>query len=335
MGTLSRRNLLLLAAAAPLVVTKGVHSAAPLGESGFVRIGGIDQWIAVQGEGADNPVILYLHGGPGEAQSPFLAQFRPWLKDFTVVNWDQRGAGKTYGRTGAATPDMTVERMMADAIEVAEHIRTRRAVRKIILVGQSWGSFLGVHVVKRRPDLFYAFVGTGQLVSLAASRPYQLERARRDAATANDQDSLKALDDAAALPAESRDLALAKALNKWMVPPVDAGYAKLVRAFMGAAPGDRDAADWLAGAERAGAQLMPTFRGGDLRALGVDFQLPFFVVHGREDRITPIEPAQTYLEELQAPAKAFVPIDGGHYACFTNADDFVGALRERVRPFAR
>src|SRR5215472_1513240 len=111
MPDLDRRRLLQLAAAAPAFWTPGATLAAgvagPIDEQGFVRIGGIDQWIAIQGRNAAAPAILYLHGGPAEAQSPFLKTFAPWEQDFTVANWDQRGSGRTYGRGGPSTPDMT------------------------------------------------------------------------------------------------------------------------------------------------------------------------------------------------------------------------------------
>jgi predicted alpha/beta-fold hydrolase len=75
-------------------------------EAQYVQIGGIDQFISIRGEDSSNPIILFLHGGPANAQSPFLQEFVPWEKYFTVVNWDQRGSGKTYGKNGPTTPGM-------------------------------------------------------------------------------------------------------------------------------------------------------------------------------------------------------------------------------------
>src|SRR5471032_2315488 len=103
----SRRQIFPLALGGLYLVGRAHAATGGIDESGFVRIGGIDQWISIQAQDRRNPVILYLHGGPSEAQSPFLSQFLPWQRDFTVVNWDQLGAGKTFGRNGAATPDMT------------------------------------------------------------------------------------------------------------------------------------------------------------------------------------------------------------------------------------
>jgi pimeloyl-ACP methyl ester carboxylesterase len=81
------------------------------------------------------------------------------------VNWDQRGAGKTFGKSGPLDASVTVDRMAQDGVEVAEFIRTRLHKPKIVLVGLSWGTALGVRMARARPDLFYAYVGTGQSVN--------------------------------------------------------------------------------------------------------------------------------------------------------------------------
>ena len=131
----------------------------------YVEIGGIEQWITIRGEDRRNPVLLFLHGGPGDATNPWgYAGFRSWLKVFTVVQWDQRGAGRTMGRNGAPlAAAITIPRMTQDGIELAELLRKTLQKDKIIIVGHSWGSILGVFMAKARPDLFYAFVGTGQV----------------------------------------------------------------------------------------------------------------------------------------------------------------------------
>ena len=138
-------------------------------EATYVKIGGIEQWITIRGEDRKNPVLLLLHGGPGDATNPWgYAGFRNWLKYFTVVQWDQRGAGRTFGRNGAAAAStITVERMVQDGVELAELLSKRLQKEKIVLVGHSWGSTLGVFMVKARPELFHAFVGTGQVADPA------------------------------------------------------------------------------------------------------------------------------------------------------------------------
>jgi len=142
-----------------------ITSPNGIDQAKYVQIGGIEQWITIRGEDRKNPVLLLLHGGPGDATNPWgYAGFRSWLKYFTVVQWDQRGAGRTLGKNGSSlAPTITIDRMAQDGIELSELLRKTLQKDKIVLVGHSWGSTLGVFMVKARPELFYAFVGTGQV----------------------------------------------------------------------------------------------------------------------------------------------------------------------------
>lgn len=135
-------------------------------EERFIKIGGIDQWVTIRGEDRHNPVLFFVHGGPGSTCSIFAPLLRPWEKDFTLVQWDQRGAGKTFrknGKTGSGT--LTFDRLTRDGIEIAEFLREHLGQEKIILVGSSAGSITGTTMVKSRPDLFSAYVGTDQSTS--------------------------------------------------------------------------------------------------------------------------------------------------------------------------
>lgn len=335
MGPISRRSVLGWIAAAPLAhAAPALARGRPIDEQGFVRIGGIDQWIAIQGEDAANPAVVYLHGGPAEAQSPFLAEFRPWEAGFTVVNWDQRGSGRTYGRNGASTPDMTLDRMAADVAELAEHARRRLGKRKVILVGQSWGTILALTAMKRRPDLFHAYVGTGQSVNWSLAVVEQERWARLNAEKEGDAAALATLDAVAGL--EPADFKRINASSKWRMSPSDRAYLEGQRAFLGAPPFPKsgEVADWIAGSDFTGPRLWPVVAGFDVRRLGLDMPVPFFVIQGRDDHVTPFSLAQAYVAEVRAPRKAFIPIDGGHFACFTHADQFVAALGTHVRPLA-
>jgi|HubBroStandDraft_1064217.scaffolds.fasta_scaffold19623_3 pimeloyl-ACP methyl ester carboxylesterase len=329
MFKVSRREALALTAGVMFAGDAEAKNGA-IDEAGFVSIGGIDQWVAIQGRSRTNQVVLFLHGGPAEAESPFLQEFRPWEPAFTVVNWDQRGAGKTYGKNGPSTPGMTIERMADDAIEVAEHVRRRLGKSKVILVGHSWGAILGLHAIKRRPELFHAFVGTGQPVSWALTVNGQEAWARQQATTAGDQATLKALDQAAGLPLTDWRHMVAAA--KYRMSPSDIAYLDIQKQFIGPPPypTSGDVADWIAGGAFTASKLGPTLLAFDARALGLDMPIPFFVIQGRDDHVAPVEAARAYVHDVRAPAKAFVLIDGGHFALFTNPDGFVAALRRCV-----
>lgn len=120
------------AACAPAASTAPASAALPTNErevreQGFIPIGGIPQWITISGRNRDNPVVLILHGGPGNPLSPYSnALYGEWTEDFTIVQWDQRGAGRTFGRNpDSADEQLTIDRMARDGIEVAEHLTQR------------------------------------------------------------------------------------------------------------------------------------------------------------------------------------------------------------------
>ena len=130
----------------------------------FIDVNGVEQWIAIRGESRHNPVLLIL-GGPGAALSRMSPLFAPWEAHFTVVHWDQPGAGATQARNGdAATGPITIDRLSADTVSVADSVRSALNATQVVILGISGGSIVGLHVVHRRPDLFAAYVGTGQFV---------------------------------------------------------------------------------------------------------------------------------------------------------------------------
>src|SRR5215472_1203600 len=159
-------GLLLWAIAATAAASE--KAPTPIDQSSFVSLGGLDQWISIRGEDRRNPVLLVVHGGPGEAQWPMAEKYKPWEKLFTVVQWDQRGTGHTYGRYGEKTPDVTLDRMARDGVELAAYLCRELGKRKIIVLGHSWGSLVAVHMVQLKPELFAAYVGTGQVSSWEA-----------------------------------------------------------------------------------------------------------------------------------------------------------------------
>jgi pimeloyl-ACP methyl ester carboxylesterase len=111
---------------------------------------------------------------------------------------------------------------------------------------------------------------------------------------------------------------------------------KVVEAFVGPppAPTHGDVADWIAGFAFSASKLSPVEYAFDARKLGLDMRVPFFIIHGRDDRMDPPEAAEAYLAEVRAPKKSFIPIPGGHWACFTDASAFVETLRQHVGPLA-
>lgn len=151
-----------------------------------VRIGEIDQWVSIRGKDRRNPVLLHVHGGPGYISIPMSWWFsRDWEEYFTVVQWDQRGSGKTYLLTDPAriAPTLTLKRMVADAEEMVLWTQNTLGQKKIFLSGHSWGSYLGLDIAKRHPEWLHAYIGVGQMTNMPESErrgwTYAMEAARR------------------------------------------------------------------------------------------------------------------------------------------------------------
>jgi pimeloyl-ACP methyl ester carboxylesterase len=148
-----------------------IRNANGIVEEGYVRIGGIEQWVGVRGEDRHNPVLLVIHGGPGSSYSIFTPLLRSWEKHFTLVQWDQRGAGKTFAQTGPhATGRITMEQFIGDGIELAEYLCRSLKKDRLLLLASSFGSTFGLEMARRRPDLFHAYIGTDQNVGMVRGR---------------------------------------------------------------------------------------------------------------------------------------------------------------------
>ena len=320
--------------------TYAITTPKGIDEGTYVQIGGIEQWITIRGEDRENPVLLFLHGGPGDAINPWgYAAFRSWLKYFTVVQWDQRGSGRTFGRNGAASAStITPERMAQDGIEFAEWLKKKLHKEKIVLVGHSWGSVLGFLMVKARPELFYAFVGTGQVAaefaqSSAAAYAALVERASRD----GNSQALAELKEIGPPPYKTGPGF--GVIHKWanLFEGADVFLASAL-GFALSAPGYTigDINDWFEGQRVSGERLEPRFDELDRKLLGGELAVPVFVIQGAEDYTTPASLAKSYVDALRAPRKAFTTIEGaGHFAVFTKQDEFLKELEARVLPLVR
>lgn len=305
----------------------GGHIRSPgIHEARYVRIGGIDQWIQIRGDDRSNPVLLWLSGGPGFSTIPSTAKYRNWEKYFTVVMWDERGEGKTFVRSGKSVgPTMTIDHMTADGIEVAQFLSRRLHQRRIVLLGHSWGSILGIHMIRRRPDLFSVYVGTGQVVQLErdaeAAYPLLIQRAKDLHNTLAE----KQLEDVG--PPPYPDSPKKWVWVKWanaLDPGVDSGGSWTPPPYI------------MQGAMWSQGLMWNSIVRDDLPALGTNFQVPIVFIQGAQDRLTVTKLTRTYFEQIHAPQKDFAVLPGvGHLAIFTAPDAFLHVLVVRVLPIAR
>ena len=301
-------------------------------ESGFVAIGGIDQYVTIRGDDSENPVLLLLHGGPGDVQSPFRSEYASYELEFTLVQWDQRGSGRTYGKYGDDTPDITLDRLVEDGIELAEYLREHLSASKVVLLGHSWGTVIGVEMARRRPDLFAAYIGTGQVGSWDRGVRYQLDFVRAKAAESGDTAVLDAL--AALGDFDPRDVNDFRAVNgrlRTRLGAADQAWLQALRERIESIATPSELEALIGGMNLSGRALFPTQTREDLFATAARFEIPFIVIQGREDLFTPTPVALEYFEAVDAPRKELQVIEGaGHFALATHPDEFLAALIETL-----
>lgn len=151
------------------LVNARTGSSQPIDTAMAISIGGIQQWLSIKGADRGNPVLLFLHGGPGNSVISYSDKFSTALQQhFVFVNWDQRESGKTATINASPKP-LTVALMTSDAIEVVNFLRGEFAAEKIYLAGHSWGGFLGMKVANEHPELLKAFIAVCPMIYQAES----------------------------------------------------------------------------------------------------------------------------------------------------------------------
>ena len=319
---------------------------APSGiqETYKTKIGGIDQWINVRGQDKANPIILFIHGGPASPLMPTIWEFqRPIEEYFTVVNWDQRGAGKTFGEVDpeSISGSIHISSYVEDAIEVAEHIRKKYGKRKIILMGHSWGTVVGMGAALKRPDLFYAYVGIGQNVNTMENERISFEFGLAQAKARNNAEAIKEIESIAPYPGGkpvTRERIIIA--RKW--PQFYGGlsaYRETSPYFFDApllSPeydfNDRQAID--KGNVFTLGRIMPEFLAVDYTGVR-SFPIPVVMFMGRHDYTTPSEPTAKWLERVKAPYKRGVWFEhSAHMIPWEEPGKTLMSLVQYVRPLA-
>jgi proline iminopeptidase len=310
-----------------------------------VRIGGIDQWVSIRGTDRRNPVLLYIHGGPGYISIPMSWWFsRGWEEYFTIVQWDQRAAGKTHLLTDPATiaPTLTRERMIADAEEMAAWARREFGKDKIFVLGHSWGSFLGLQLAQRHPEWLHAYIGVAQLIDGPENERRGWHFAMDAARRAGNAEAVRELAAIAPYGAPGRTIPMKDIYveRKWM------GYYGGVMAYRRDNKADGDLAElspdysdaeigriWE-GNEFATPYLLPELLRLDLTTIR-KLAVPLILFEGRHDRTVNAEVSAAWFDTVEAPEKHLVWFEhSAHMPMTEEPGKFFLSLVRFARPIA-
>lgn len=161
----------------------------------YINIGETEQCVLIRSHNTNNPILLFLHGGPGMPLMYLAHEFqRPLEDNFTVVQWDRRGAGKTFSRNKPTPESINTRQLIDDAYELIDTLRNRYDQDKIVLIGHSFGTYLGSIMVKEQPDLFSTYISIGQVVDEQKALKIQVEFIRQQASINDRIEIIEALD---------------------------------------------------------------------------------------------------------------------------------------------
>ena len=326
----------------PFLDEKGNPLAGSLSEKILLNINGVEQGMFIQSKDIHNPVLLFVHGGPGMPEYWLTQRYPSGLEDhFTVVWWEQRGAGLSY-HPDIPSETMTAEQFVADTLEVTRYLIERFGQEKIYLLGHSWGSYIGIQAVAQAPELYHAYIGMGQITYQLQSEQLAYEYALAQ---------YKAIGD-------TRMVRKLEAAPPTMTVPLPTEYEALRDAYMhGAGIGTtREMSSVITGiflpswqfrgytlAEKFNLWrgkvysrsrefgLWETMLTTDLTQQVTELDLPIYFFHGQYDYTCAYPLAGAYFDQLQAPLKGFYTFEhSAHTPLFEEPEKALNILLEDV-----
>ena len=331
--TLAAAIIILLVAR---LIGKSINSKTPDGginESMLVDINGTKQWINIYGQDKDNPVLLYLHGGPGSATSHLDYAFtRKWSDVYTVVTWDQRNCGKSYETS--KTDTITADIMMQDGKEMTEYLLDYMGKDKITLLGHSWGSLFGANLALAYPEYYDAFIGTGQFIDYTENEQRLYEAAQKW--SEGDEEGKAMLAKWSPDDADTVDAFIArnKIMDRYGYGMMKDGtdYNIFTTILFNPNYTIKDFIGYVQNSETSFEPYLDFFT-GDMSKLSLpgryDYQVPYYNINGDMDYQTNYRLACEYFEQVNAPEKEmFVMKDATHGLLESRSEEFSDILHK-------
>lgn len=311
----------------------------------YVTLGGQEQYLLIRGKDVDNPVIIWLHGGPAGSDAFANHIFEKYLVDeYTVINWDQRGCGRTYFRNIETDPNndtATFEQAQLDLDELVDYVCERFDKDKVIIVGHSYGTMLGSKYVLEHPDKVLAYIGVGQFVDLE-SDTYSYYDALNIAKEQGDDTS----EMEAAFQKYVEDETLVNLINvrnytsRYHVAEQSANtiWEGIASPYMGVddlrwfMKQMGDLGEYFALNKHLYDSLLVT----DVRDFGLEYQVPVGFISGSDDWTTPVKYSEDYCNLISAPEKKNAWIEGcGHSPQYDAPEAFCEALKDMLDEYLK
>lgn len=300
-----------------------------------LKINGAGHEVMIRGVDRSNPILLVVHGGPGCSEIPYVRKYQQELeKQYTVVHYDQRGSGKSY-HFNEDYSSLTTDILVDDLLALTDEVMQMLDRPKVLLMGHSFGTYIGMKAAAKAPEKYYAYIGVGQVANTIESEldslDYTIEQARL---AGNEQDAM-----------QLEQLRGLIEIGESYTP------RNMVRKYGGAARLIDDNQDYFEGfllnSEYNGLDVIRYLRGimvtqelllkeeveSNLPVLVKELELPVYFVMGAYDYMTSVQSARNYFDQLEAPHKSFVVFEhSAHYPHFEEKERFLSWLNETVTP---
>jgi pimeloyl-ACP methyl ester carboxylesterase len=322
----------------PILDAQGHAIAGSVAALEQIKLGGVSQWILIRGNSIEKPLLLKLHGGPGQAEMATVRFNRLLERDFIVVEWDQRGAGKS-ARAIDPQRAMNIAQFVEDTHELTEILLKRYHQKNLILVGSSWGSVIGIETVKKYPDLYRAFVSTGQIANFAEGMNAGYRFLMTEAGKRNDVNAINQLTKIGPPPyggdegSAKREIygkwledfgGLWHSSEKfdrvgWMISSVEYSWPEKLH--------------YTSAAKKSFDLLLPQLSAVDLIRTVPKLEVPVYFAVGRYDEMAPFEVSQAYFSMLAAPKKQWIWFEqSAHFPQWEEMEKFHALLANKVVP---
>jgi pimeloyl-ACP methyl ester carboxylesterase len=321
----------------PIVDANGQGVPGSIASLEKVRLNGSEQWISIRGKRASNPVLLFLAGGPGGSQLATARYALGGLEDhFVVVDWEQPGSGKSFDAIDRSA--LTPERYITDAHALISYLQQRFGQEKVYVLGESWGSALGIWLAQRYPDQIQAFIGTGQMVAFLETDVMCYDFAMRWARERGDTNKVAKLEAQGPPPYYGNDVAMKQVtyladtlayMNQ--NPAIYAGDGDTIRDLLSPEYGLYDKVSWVRGLLDTLNIVYPQLWQVDFRTQATRLDVPVYFLLGRHDVNAPPVITEQYYQILKAPHKELVWFEhSGHTPWTREPEQFVDVVVNNV-----